>query len=94
MIPSRRGLARIFLFTARDNLQRIIRKRSLQFESLGQVSQQPQINLRGRCQNDRHCFRMDWCDDGVRFRREKAEQLMLPINWRALRPSNAAPRGP
>ena len=38
----------IFLFTARDNSQRIIGKRSLQFECLRRVGQQPQVDFRGR----------------------------------------------
>ena len=87
MIPARRGvLARaIFLFTARDNSQRIVGKRSLQFESLGRISQ---IDLGRRRQDNRHGLWMDRGDDCIRFCREKAEQLMLTINGRALRPSN------
>jgi hypothetical protein len=47
LIPFKRGvLARaIFLFTARDNSQRIIGKRSLQFECLRRVGQKPLIFL-------------------------------------------------
>ena len=47
LIPSKRGvLARaIFLFTARDNSQRIVGKRSLQFERLWRIDSQPEINL-------------------------------------------------
>jgi hypothetical protein len=30
---------------------------------------------------------MNWGHDGIRFCREKAEQLMLRIDWRALRSS-------
>src|ERR1700733_7490707 len=37
---------------------------------------------------------MDWSDDGPRFCCEETEKLMLPIHWRALRPSNAPPGGP
>ena len=82
MILARHGiLARaIFLFTARDDSQRIVGQWSLQFESLGRISQQPQIDLCGRCQNDRQRLGMNRGDDGVRFCREKAEQLMLTIN--------------
>ena len=54
--------------------------------SLGRVGQQPQINLFRRRQNDGHRLRMNWSDDSIRFCREKAEQLMLPINWRAFGP--------
>ena len=37
----------ILLFAARDDLQRIVRQWSLQFERLGRVGQQPQIDLCG-----------------------------------------------
>jgi hypothetical protein len=96
LIPARRGVREraIFLFTARDDSQRIVGQWSLQFECLGRISQKPPIDLRGRCQNDRHRLRMSWGDDGIRFCREKAEQLMLTVNWRALWPAYAAPRGP
>ena len=74
MIPARRGiLARaIFLFTARDNSQRIVGQWSLQFERLRRVGQKPQIDLCRRCQNDRHRLRMDWGDDRIRFCREES----------------------
>src|ERR1700722_7899909 len=95
IVARRAGLGRaILLLAARDDLQRIVRQRSLQFECLRRVSQQPQIDLRWRRYNDWHGLWMDRGDNGIRFCREKAEQLMLTINGRALRPSNAAPRGP
>jgi hypothetical protein len=89
------GLARaILLLAARDNSQHIVRQWSLQFEGLRRISQQPQIDLLRRCQDDRHRLGMDRGDNSVRLCGEKAEQLMLPIHWRALWPPHAAPRGP
>jgi hypothetical protein len=84
----------ILLFATRDNSDRVIGKRSLQFERLRRVGQEPQVDFCRRRQDNRHRLRMDWRDDGVWFRCEETEKLMLPIDGRALRPSNAAPRGP
>ena len=58
MIPARRGIVAgaIFLSPACDNSQRIIGKRTLQFECLRRVSQEPQVDFRGRGQNDGIAF--------------------------------------
>ena len=96
MIPVEHGiLARtILLFTARDDSKQIVWQWSLQFECLRRISQQPQIYLFRRRQDNRHRLRMDWRDDGVRFCCEETEKLMLPIDGRALWPAHATPGGP
>ena len=77
----RRILTRAILpFSARNDTHDVVGQRSLQFEGLRRISQQPQIHLLRRRQDDRHCLGMDRGDDGVRLCREQAEQLVLPIH--------------
>jgi hypothetical protein len=69
----------------------MIGKRSLQFESLGRISQQPQIDLRRRRRNDRHCLRMNWGGDGIRFAGGRVDAR--PAASRMLDAAQRPPRG-
>ena len=54
IVIERSGLARAILFlAARDNPYRIVGQRTLQFEGLQRISQQPQIHLLRRRQDGR-----------------------------------------
>ena len=84
----------IFLLAPRHNVQHAIRQGPLQFHGLDGFALQPEIEL-FRCRQDhRHRFGMNGCDDGVGFRGQKPEQLMLAFDRGALRPPHAPPASP
>jgi hypothetical protein len=62
---------RVFLDAAGDDPQRPVRQRPLQPESLVWRRGHPGLDFLGRRQDDRHRFRVDGADLGVRLRRKE-----------------------
>ena len=81
-------------FALRDDPQRLVRQGPLQLERLGRVRLKPKLDLFRRRQDDRHGLRVDRRDDRVGLCRQEAEQLVLAVNGRALRPAHAMPGRP
>ena len=69
-------------------------RRPLQRPRLGPGRAQPHVVLLEARQQHRHRLRMHGTDNAVRRRGEKAEERMLAVDRRGLRPARAVPRRP
>jgi hypothetical protein len=79
-LPRRRNKQRPVLSLARrDDLERAVRQRPLQYKSVGSVGLEPAVDFCRRSENNRHGLRVDRSNNSIGLRRQKPEQLMFAL---------------